>query len=37
MEKRSAELGREVKALQESLADFNTVLDKVEGGTGRGR
>ncbi|GAX82423.1 hypothetical protein CEUSTIGMA_g9851.t1 [Chlamydomonas eustigma] len=29
MEKRGAELSKEVKTLQESLADFNTVLDKV--------
>lgn len=29
MEKRNSELSKEVKLLQEALADFNTVLDKV--------
>lgn len=29
MEKRGNDLGREVKLMQEALADYNTVLDKV--------
>lgn len=29
MEKRGSDLTKEVKILQEALADFNTVLDKV--------
>jgi|LauGreSBDMM110SN_4_FD.fasta_scaffold81064_2 intraflagellar transport protein 74 len=29
MEKRGSDLQKEVKILQEALADYNTVLDKV--------
>ncbi len=36
MDKRATDLSKEVKILQEALADFNTVLDKVGRGT-RGR
>ena len=35
MEKRGSDLQKEVKILQEALADFNTVLDKVRGGKGK--
>lgn len=33
MDKRATDLSKEVKILQEALADFNTVLDKVGRGT----
>jgi hypothetical protein len=32
MDKRGSDLSKEVKILQEALADYNTVLDKVGGG-----
>lgn len=36
MDKRSGDLGKEVKILQEALADYNTVLDKASQGQGQG-
>jgi hypothetical protein len=34
MDKRAGDLSKEVKVLQEGLADYNTVLDKVRGRCG---